>query len=205
MKPIVFYFAGVGDDTITAVEEAHCRWAAARCIAVGGWLYSGNCCGADVAFQRGARERSTAWLPWAGFGYDGAEGYDATRYCGEVVIAGDDPAGRALLGLHPQAKIIPRGGRARAAHTLFAPKAAQLLTRDACQVIGDDTHPPVEVVICCATPQGPAPHVRGGTGQAVRVAVKRGIPVVNVRLPGWEEELDYGLAGYRTGDVQPAG
>lgn len=202
MKPVVFYFAGVGDDTTTAVEEAHCRWAAARCVAVGGWLYSGNCCGADVAFQRGARERSTAWLPWAGFGYDGAEGYDATRYCGEVVVAGDDPAGRALLALHPApAKTIPRHARARAAHTLFPPRTAQLLTRDACQVIGDATHPPVEVVICCATPQGPAPHVRGGTGQAVRVAVKRGIPVVNIRLPGWEEELDYGLAGY----VQPAG
>jgi hypothetical protein len=67
MKQVVFYFAGVGDDTITAVEEAHCRWAAARCAAAGGWLYSGNCCGADESFNRGAHHRGIAWLPTSGW------------------------------------------------------------------------------------------------------------------------------------------
>jgi hypothetical protein len=40
MRLAVFSFAGVGGDTITVVDEAHCRWTAARCVAAGGWMKS---------------------------------------------------------------------------------------------------------------------------------------------------------------------
>ena len=57
------------------------------------------------------------------------------------------------------------------------------MARNYFQVHGDPPHyPMVDFVVCCADRDLKDPKkVKGGTGQAVRMATKRGIPVFNIR------------------------
>lgn len=48
--------------------------------------------------------------------------------------------------------------------------------RNAMVVLGPSLHEPVDMILMWAPYSGPPPHVAGGTGQAVRVALAHGVP-----------------------------
>lgn len=61
------------------------------------------------------------------------------------------------------------------------------MARNYHQVRGIFGYPPVEFVICCATPKGDS--CEGGTSQAVRIANHFNIPVINIRTENWRSKL----------------
>lgn len=54
------------------------------------------------------------------------------------------------------------------------------MTRNVYQILGDDLNSPVDFVLCWGIPVGNTSVVKGGTGQATRLAVKHGIPIYNL-------------------------
>ena len=67
------------------------------------------------------------------------------------------------------------------------------MARNTNQVFGKDLNQPVDFVIAW-TPDGLVDSQRrtrrsGGTGQAIDMAARKGIPVVNLANPDWEQKL----------------
>lgn len=58
-----------------------------------------------------------------------------------------------------------------------------LHTRNVCQILGQDLETPSVVVYCYAEPVGKEGQVKGGTGTAVKLALSKGIKVVNLYHP----------------------
>jgi len=58
------------------------------------------------------------------------------------------------------------------------------MARNYRQIMGVGKYPMVKCVICCANPTKDG--VKGGTGQAVRIAKSISVPVFNVRDPMWK-------------------
>ena len=118
-------------------------------------LHSGGAGGADTAFEEGAifggGERKI-FLPWKGFNKS-----DSPLYA-----IGDDAIELAQY-YHPQGKGM-------------SPVVTKFMARNCYQVLSQDLKSPVDFVICW-TPGGEA---TGGTGQALRIATDRDIPVFNL-------------------------
>ncbi len=126
-----------------------------------GWhLNSGGADGADRAFAEGATvESRTLVLPWPG--YNDHAGPD-----GRTLSAGERQSARDLAALlHPAWQKCSRGVRAMHARNVGI-------------VLGPGLNRPVHTVICW-TPGG---EVVGGTGMALRIADRAGIPVVNLAV-----------------------
>ena len=154
-------YAGVGSrstppDILDLMERI------AEAMARRGWtLRSGAAAGADGAFENGAERAGgprEIWLPWDGFNGRTADG--ATRV-GRNSARNRDRARQC----HP------------AWHTL-SDGAQKLMVRNVHQVLGPEpgSSPPADVMLCW-TPDGAA---GGGTGLAVRLARRHGIPVVDL-------------------------
>ncbi len=154
-------YAGVGSrstppDILERMERI------AEALARRGWtLRSGAAAGADSAFERGARRAGgprEIWLPWDGF--NGRTAGGATRI-GRNSARNRDRARQC----HP------------AWHTL-SDGAQKLMLRNVHQVLGAEpgSSPPADVVLCW-TRSGAA---GGGTGLAVRLARRHGVPVVDL-------------------------
>ena len=127
---------------------------AARLESLGWTLRSGGAGGADASFEAGCSEPALKeiYLPWKGF--NGLEG----------PVVDDDAALREVsMKFHPAWERLTRGGRA-------------LMTRNVAQILGPKLDSPVEMVICW-TPDGQG---GGGTGQAIRIARSRNIPVFDL-------------------------
>ena len=168
-------YAGIGSrQTPQAVLEMMER--IGRAMARHGWtLRSGAADGADTAFEAGAeRERGPReiWLPWPGFNGRATDGA-ATR-----------------VGINSQAN----RDLARQAHPawhVLREAVQKLMVRNVHQVLGPEpgSSPPSDVVICW-TPEGAG---EGGTGMAIRLAERHGVPVVDLgtrELPRLERSLD---------------
>ena len=154
-------YAGVGSrstppDVLERMERI------AEALARRGWtLRSGAAAGADSAFERGARRAGAPreiWLPWDGFNGRTADG--ATR-----------------IGRN-SARIRDRARQCHPAWHTLSDGAQKLMVRNVHQVLGAEpgSSPPADVVLCW-TPSGAA---GGGTGLAVRLARRHGIPVVDL-------------------------
>ncbi len=126
-----------------------------------GWhLNSGGADGADRAFAEGATEDSrTLVLPWPG--YNGHAGPD----CRTLSADERQPALDLAERLHPAWQKCSRGVRA-------------LHARNAAVVLGPGLNRPVDTVFCW-TPGGKPV---GGTGIALRMADRAGIPVLNLAV-----------------------
>jgi hypothetical protein len=180
MPPILKAYAGIGSRTISDHEYATITQVAAY-LADHGWTcYSGNAPGADQAFGDGAKGDLCVWLPWWGFEFQNhSPGNTSARLWANV---GDDPDGLAFVDrYHPAPGSLSDYARA-------------FMARNAVQVMGyswEDSIvcPRVSFVICCADPL-PDGTVKGGTGQAVRIAIDHGIPVINIRTPQWQDHLN---------------
>ena len=168
-------YAGIGSrKTPQAVLETMER--IGRAMARHGWtLRSGAAEGADTAFEAGAehgRGPREIWLPWPGFNGRTADG--ASTRVGTSNQANRDLARQS----HP-------------AWHVLGDAAEKLMVRNVHQVLGHEpgSSPPSDVVICW-TPDGEG---EGGTGMAIRLAERHGIPIVDLgtrELPRLERSLD---------------
>ena len=133
----------------------------ARWLCRTGWrLNSGGANGADRAFADGATpDARTLYLPWPG--YNGHAGPDC-----RLLSPAERTACQGLAAeLHPAWERCSRGVRA-------------LHARNAAIVLGPVLNRPVHAVICW-TPGG---ETVGGTGMAMRMADRAGVPVLNLAV-----------------------
>lgn len=178
--------AGLGSrETPEVVLEAMYAWGMR--LARAGWLMrSGGAPGADTAWEDGARAvggKVEIYLPWGGFSGRTADPDNGVFDASKLPKAQE---ARALAAQHH-----PAWGRLRfGARTLHC--------RNMFPVLGRDLDDPVDIVLCYApnpvcNDQGYCVNAKGGTGQAIRAAAARGIPVLNAAIPEhWQriEALD---------------
>ncbi|MBU2765847.1 hypothetical protein HAP94_06475 [Acidithiobacillus ferrivorans] len=143
------------------------RKVAHRLSELGYTLLSGGAAGADEAFEEGCRQQGCfgkreIYLPWPGFRH--LKG----RHCVTLPSA---EAFRVAEAVHPAWKRLNDTAQA-------------LMARNSHQVLGADLRSPVDFVVCW-TPDGceseaTRSRTTGGTGQAIALADRWGIPVVNL-------------------------
>ena len=149
--------------------------------------------GTDQAFYRGAvagHGRMELYLPWPAFqehARSPAEGPGVFEL-GEARA----PAYALAARFHPR-------------WATLSAEARRLRARDVHQVLGRDLLEPVELVICW-TPDGSVdgagPRV-DGTGQALRIAHRRGIPVLNLSRREHAAQLARCLGRHTIDDRRP--
>lgn len=132
-------------------------------------LRSGAAQGADAAFEAGAGSAKRIYLPWPGF-----NGHDSDLSSPSV------DAMRMAEMVHPNWKAL---GQA----------AQKLMARNSHQVLGNTLRSPVDFVVCW-TPDGCETEAErstktGGTGQAIAIADRWGIPVFNLARKDAVERL----------------
>ncbi|MBU2726318.1 DUF4326 domain-containing protein [Acidithiobacillus ferridurans] len=173
-----FRYAGIGSrDTPASILDLMTR-IARRLSAREPWGYtllSGGAAGADSAFERGAGSAKEVFLPWNG--YNGGGSPDAG---GRIQALPLSDAYRVAAELHPGWSRLSDAARA-------------LMARNSHQILGADLKNPVDFVICW-TPDGCETEAKrsrrtGGTGQAIALASRWGIPVFNLRR-GEKETLN---------------
>ncbi len=114
-------------------------------------LRSGGAPGADSSFELGAGELKDIFLPWTGF-----EGRYGKHYTSE-------PSSEAFViaeKYHPSWKHLSDG-------------AKRLIARNGHQVLGFDLKSLADFILCY-TKNGAG---EGGTGQAIRIAIDKNIPI----------------------------
>lgn len=126
-------------------------------------LYSGGAKGADTAFEKGA-EQKIIFLPWDDFNGRKVDGIDYVQPPDNFDL---------VKQYHPKPSTLSDAGW-------------KFMSRNSYQVLGPDLQTPVEFVLCW-TKDGKA---RGGTGQAIRIAKAKNIPIFNF-YHGYEEFANY--------------
>jgi hypothetical protein len=141
---------------------------AASQLADSGWtLRTGLAGGADQAFYQGATANGMVelYLPWPGF-------EKAARQPGVRELVFDCPSRSAY---EIASRFHPAWGR-------LSSGARHLHARNSHQVLGSDLQTPVQFVLCW-TPDGSLDgngRRVGGTGQALRLAHRYRVPVINL-------------------------
>lgn len=158
------YYAGIGsrktpDDVLEDMKLI------GKFLANNGFcLRSGGADGADQAFEAGCDEvngEKEIFIPWKGFnGIDG------------IVPSYNDEVYEEVSSLHPAWYRCSSGAR-------------KLHCRNWYQVNGINNEEPSEFIVCW-TPGG---ELVGGTTMAIRLAMKRNIPVVNLANPNALKEF----------------
>lgn len=161
-------YAGIGSRETPRFVLVEFRRIGAALAAKGLTLRSGGADGADTAFEEGCdrlQGQKQIFLPWSGFNGRAPEG--------GRVFAGVGPRALALAKeFHPAWASCSRGARA-------------LHARNGYQVLGPKLDTPVGFVVCW-TPSGTG---KGGTGQALRIARSRSIPVYDFGEEGAAERF----------------
>lgn len=148
------FYAGIGSRE-TPEDVRNVMAHIARKLAAKGYtLRSGGADGADTAFESGATEKQI-FLPWRGFNGNQSPLFDYSTNEHELFAIAREH--------HP-------------AWSRLEPAAKRLHARNVCQVLGANGDSPVEFVVCW-TPKGCG---GGGTGQAIRIAQARNIPVYDL-------------------------
>lgn len=148
------YYAGIGSrETPDRICEMMTA-VAKRLSSLDYVCRSGGADGADDAFEKGATYKQI-FLPWDKFNGRCVNGtsYIIPPYVEEYVFK-----------YHPKPSNLSYAGK-------------KLMSRNTYQILGLDLNTPVEFVLCW-TKDGLA---SGGTGQAIRIAKDRGIPVFNLK------------------------
>ncbi len=157
-------YAGIGSRSTPPEILTQISRVAGRLSANGYVLRSGGATGADTAFESGADMASEIFLPWRRFNDN-----DSPLFSPSV------EAFRLAAALHP-------------AWSKVDGKAQHLLARNCHQILGLDLCSPVDFVVAW-TPDGAETEAErsretGGTGQAIALADRNGIPVFNLARPG---------------------
>jgi hypothetical protein len=175
-------YAGIGSRRTPAATLELFESAAAGLAERGFILRTGLSPGADQAFYRGARAGGgeiELYLPWPGFEAHARDAREAQRV---HTLERPSPAAYEL------AARFHRAWDGRGWGELESEEQARL-ARDAHQVLGAGLDSPAACVVCW-TPDGgldgESPRAEG-TGQALRIAHRHGVPVLNLARP--EHEL----------------
>lgn len=162
-------YAGIGSRKAPSAELARMTQAAKRLAGMGYTLRSGAAPGADSAFEAGAGTKKEIFLPWRGFNGSTSRFVEPTREAVEVAAC-----------LHP-------------AWDKLSPSVRKLMARNSHQILGVDLGTPVDFVVCwtdCgAESEAERTQATGGTGQAIALASRWGIPVFNFAKPDAGERL----------------
>lgn len=151
-------YAGIGSRQAPGEILMLCRQVAIMLRSQGWHLRSGHAIGCDQAFERGAGEDATIYLPWKD--YENEVPID-----GRVVPVPTIPALEVAHEYHPAPEKLSMA-------------SFRLMGRNSHIILGDDLKSPVDRVICWTkTPTS------GGTSQALRIAAAYDIPVFNLADP----------------------
>jgi len=180
-------YAGIGSRKTPAADLARMEAVGAILQRQGWTLRSGGAEGADSAFERGAdraahedgtQVRKEIYIPWSGFQ---AAGRKRSEQEPGVVLASALPKARDAMEMakryHPAWDRLSQGARG-------------LQSRNGHQVLGRDLDDRSGVVICWT--EGGA--IKGGAGQALRIAQDLGVPVLNLGDPRWRDATPEVLA-----------
>ncbi len=156
-------YAGIGSRQTPPEAREVMRRIAERLADRGYVLRSGGAEGADQAFESGAGTKKEIYLPWRAFN--------------------NHPS--PLFAPTPEAMAV-----AASVHPAWARldnNVQLLMGRNSHQVLGWDMETPVDFVICWTQDGAETAMERtirtGGTGQAIALASRRGIPVFNLNRP----------------------
>jgi hypothetical protein len=171
------FYAGIGSRKTPPDILGVMRRMAAILERDGMILRSGGAPGADAAFEEGVSDpaNKVICLPWKGF----SDRWDELS----TVHSYSEEHARIAEETHPAWWRCGRGAKA-------------LHIRNVAQVLGGDCRTPSRFVLCW-TPTGTA---QGGTGQAIRIAWKHKVPVINLQTQSGfeaaERYLDTGELTY---------
>src|SRR5690625_118960 len=161
-----------------------------------GWRgRSGGAGGMDTHFALGDTS-CEVFLPWKGFAPAGQHQYPADLWAKATAIARDPEVYPGFAGL--ESKIRNWRGDQTQARKWQA--ILKLQTRNVFQVLGKDLASPSAFTVCW-TPDGALsfddyrPGVTGGTGTAINLSAKRGIPVANLERPAHRKMFEDFVAG----------
>lgn len=121
---------------------------------------SGHADGADWAFEQGAQRFCTAFIPWQGFNVQ------LKSRANLIVPFFSAELFKTVDMYHPAPERLNYGVR-------------KIMARNACQILGVDLDESVDAVVCWTIDGRDS----GGTGQALRIAAAKGIPIYNMRAP----------------------
>lgn len=167
-------YAGIGA-RLTPVDILQLMSGVAANLEELGWtLRTGGAQGADSAFFGGlaTTDLVEVYIPWEGF-----QGF--TRANPQICNIADLTPSLLNTAFAVAEEHHP------AWHMLTGP-AQRLMARNSFQVLGPDLETPSDCVICW-TPKG---EIKGGTGQALRIAASHDIPVINLGSCSLEEAED---------------
>lgn len=148
-------YAGIGSRETPVKILALMQDVAAHLAGKGYVLRSGAAAGADSAFETGCDRVGGAkeiYLPWKGF-----NGHVST-----------------LFSITPEALNLAE--RHHPAWERLSDNGKLLIARDGYQVLGSKLDDPARFVVCWTK----GARVVGGTGQALRLALSKGVPVLNL-------------------------
>jgi hypothetical protein len=151
------FYAGIGSRLTPPEMLAFMSRLSRYLYGLGYTLRSGGAAGADTAFEVGVPDpmKMEIYLPWKGFNGNHSLLYGVSNDALELAKQ-----------YHPGWSYLSNGGR------LFH-------GRNCYQVLGKDLKTPSRFVVCW-TKDGKA---FGGTGQAIRIAIDKNIPIFNLRNP----------------------
>jgi len=127
-----------------------------------GWtLRSGGAGGADIAFEKGVNNLKEIYLPWPGFNNSTSTLHNITNEAKEIASENHE------------------------AWEWLKPSIRKLMTRNVYQVLGYDLNTHSSFLICYTSDGCEHDETRtqktGGTGLAISVASKQGIPIFNLK------------------------
>ena len=124
------------------------------------WAFESNAPKGDLSFATGAQENCVAFIPWKWFNRQ------LVSKAKLVVVEPTDYLREVVYKFHPAPKNLSSG-------------AMKLMCRNTFQVLGGSTTEDFDraKAVVCWTSDGKD---SGGTGQAIRIAMAHGIPVLNM-------------------------
>jgi hypothetical protein len=164
-------YAGIGSRTISEEEKISISKISEK-LHKKFILYSGNCEGADVEFQKSSNKNCVLFLPWKSFNIEQYPLYDCLHW---YDMGHSEDGNKSIEKYHPNPKALTKGGRL-------------LMSRNYHQIYGYDKYPIVSFVVFCADEDRNG-NVSGGTSFAVKIARDLSIPTCNIRQKGWQNKL----------------
>ena len=154
------FYAGIGSRETPREIRREMTELASHLEELGYTLRSGNATGADQAFALGVKKNAQIWLPRKNFEREFQLSKPDHDY--RLVSGYDVEAISSVDIFHPTPHALTERGR-------------EFMTRNYRQVIGDN-EPDSEFIICWTREGKEA----GGTAQAIRIAKKNKIPIINM-------------------------
>jgi Trp operon repressor len=181
-------YAGIGSrETPQEVLELMTK-AAKYLESLGYTLRSGRAPGADAAFEKGVTSKKEIFLGSVKTGER------------ELKIAEEiHPAWNVMLD-STRKKAIAKGNDPERSASFVA----NLMARNTNQIFGKNLDTPVDFVLFYAKETADPLRPAGGTGQAVEMARRKGIPTINMADANWREQLKNAVANKPPKSAQPS-